>query len=276
MNETKPDLNTIALLAEIHRLGGYGRAAERLGLSLATASRRIAALERAVGVKLLERNARYVRLTGSGERLLQQAEAPLGEIERAIEGVQESRKTVAGMVRIATTATLAETLLVPALATLRQSHPALRFEILLDEEVVDIRKHRIDFAIRAGDVRDYSAVARRIATHRISCWTTPDCLHQTELALLSYHPTQFGDASSAMVTVQDMGIIKQLVLAGLGEAWLPDTCCMAEEASGALIRRTDREEFFFEIFVVYPSRRYLTARARVVIEQLLAGKEVEI
>ena len=268
MSETKIDLNTLGLLADIQRLGSYGKAAREAGLSTATASRRIIALERAIGTRLLERNARYIQLTVHGERLLSQTEAPFRQIGQAIEKVQEGRRKLSGSIRIATTSTMAETILTPALASLLQTHPDLRFEILLDEDVIDIRKHRIDFALRGGDVRDYSAIARKVTTHRFSCWTSPQWFDVDDVPLLSYHASEFGDASRASVIVHDMGVLKQMVLAGMGEAWLPDSYCAAESASGTLVRCQDKREYMFDIFVVYPSRVDLTERARVVIEQI--------
>ncbi len=273
MSETNIDLNGLLLLSEIHLQGGYRQAADRLGLSPATASRRIADLEDKLGVKLLERNARYVGLTNAGERLLQGTTGQLEQVRLAIEDVKERANAVAGLVRIATTTTLAETLVVPIMGRLRSTYPDVRIEILVDEEVVDIRQQRIDFAIRGGDLGDFSAIARKLCRHRFSCWTIPELIEQSDVPLLSYHVSRLGDASQASVVVRDMGIIKQLVLNGLGEAWLPDSYCTQEQAGGTLVRREDREEYWYDIYVLYPSRAGLTQRAKVVIDALFESEE---
>lgn len=273
MSETIIDLNGLLLLSEIHLQGGYGKAAERLGLSPATASRRIAELETRIGVKLLERNARYVRLTNAGERLLRGTSGHLEQIKHVVEEVREGATTIAGLVRIATTRTLAETLLVPLIGRFQATYPDVRIEMLVDEDVVDIRKQRIDFAIRGGNLSDFSAIARKLCRHRFSCWTTPHLVAQRDVPLLGYHVSRLGDATQATVVVRDMGILKQLVLSGLGEAWLPDSYCIEERDAGTLVRREDRAEYWYDIYVLYPSRAGLTQRAKAVIDALFDSDE---
>lgn len=122
-----PPLNTTRLrvLREVAARGTIAAAAEALFLTPPAASHQLAVLEREVGVPLLERTARSVRLTEAGKRLVSHAETILAECEEALADLAAFSQQVSGRVHLSTFQTAAQTIALPAMAELRVRFPAL-------------------------------------------------------------------------------------------------------------------------------------------------------
>lgn len=262
------DTNGLLVFAAVAKHLNFRQAAIELDIPLATVSRRISELEQDIGVQLLQRTTRRVSLTRAGMQLLEDIRQPLALLQEASQRLLEEQQEPTGLVRIASTTNMATTNVLPILSELQQRYPAIRIELILGPDVVDLRFEKIDLAIRGGIIEDQSLIARRLATHTFACYTTQQWIEQSDIPMLSYdEDLQF--ESTPWLKVEDLHLLQQMVLQGLGQAWLLTDLCQIEEANSRLIRRTDLPEKSFDVYLVYPSRHYLPRKVCVVRDLLL-------
>lgn len=156
------DWQQIRLFTEIARAGSLAGAAAQLATTQPSVSRGLRALEEALGYTLFVRHARGVRLTQEGAALLASAErvaAAVQGFERAARATQE----IDGSLRIATTEYIGVEVLAPQLDALRERHPRLDVELVLDNAPSDLTRGEADLAIRLFRPTQPELIARRVA-----------------------------------------------------------------------------------------------------------------
>jgi DNA-binding transcriptional LysR family regulator len=142
-------------------------------MPVSTVSRRIAELEDELGVRLLERSTRSLRLTELGAEVLEHA-ARSAELSEAVESIVSNRLSdVAGTLRLSAPPSISETLLAPLVCAFQASYPNVRVQILVTDRFVDLIAEGVDLVFRLGPLRDSSLVARRILTYRHQLVTSP-------------------------------------------------------------------------------------------------------
>ena len=159
---TDVDWEDLRFFAAVARRGSLSAAARALGVNHATVSRRVAAIEAALGARLLERRPSGYAPTARGRDAL---EAVAG-MEAAASAIGRDRPAdaIAGLVRITATPSLADWFLLPCLSQLQQSHPALDLELVADSRALSLPRHEADLALRLARPRDGGLIARRVAT----------------------------------------------------------------------------------------------------------------
>ncbi len=268
MNGTKSDLTALNLFAAVARNRNFRKAAIELAMPVATLSRKISNLEEVLGTQLLQRTTRSVILTELGEQLLNDISEPLNKLNKATQRAVQQQDSISGLVKIATTYTLAETNILPVLPKMRKNWPDIRIQLLLSEEVVDIRSERIDFAVRAGKLKDLSLISRKLCTHHLIRYGTPETSNNKEDALITYSD-EFWPPKPANIEVKDMRLVLKLVLAGQGEAWMPNALCIEHEKRGELIRNYDSRVYASDIFLVFGSKKFVPKRVRLVMDAVI-------
>jgi len=268
MNETKIDFATLGIFAAVARQSSFRKAAIELDMPVATVSRKISKLEEKLNAQLLQRTTRTVILTDMGEQLFNEIAEPLSKLDNAAHRAAHRQDTISGLVKIATTYTLAETNILPVLPQLRRDWPQIRVQIILDEEVVDIRSERINFAVRAGKLQDPSLIARKICTHHFIRYTTPKMQKTTNPGFVTYGK-MLRDSSLPNVEVKDIRMVLKLVLANQGEAWMPDALCMEYERRGELIRVEGSKVVTFDVSLVFGSKKFIPKRVRHVMNAII-------
>jgi DNA-binding transcriptional LysR family regulator len=154
-------LFALRLFGRVARKGSFSAAGRELGIPQSTVSRTIAGLEREIGASLLVRNTRAVTLTDAGAEFLARLEPILGELddaEHAARGTEELR----GLLRIGLGSSLAVREVIPKLPPFIARNPALRVDLILDEQRQDLVTEGIDVALRFGPLSDSSTIARHI------------------------------------------------------------------------------------------------------------------
>lgn len=149
------------VFVRIAERGSFTQAADDLQLPRATVSNLIQRLEARLGVRLLERTTRTVRLTPDGEAYRQRCVGLLADLEEA-DGLFRQAEPK-GLLRVNLQGTLALRFVVPALPAFLARHPQLELQIGEDDRLVDLVREGVDCVLRAGQLRDSSLVARRVA-----------------------------------------------------------------------------------------------------------------
>jgi DNA-binding transcriptional LysR family regulator len=170
------DLNSLVLFAAVVEAKSFSEAARRLKQPLASVSRRVADLEEQLGVKLLERSTRRLRLTDVGVEVLEHAQRG-AEISEAVKSiVSNHQSTVAGLLRLSAPPNISDSFLSPLLTAFRAAYPQIRVQALITERHVDHIADGVDLAIRLGPFKDTSLIARPILKYRHRLVASPGYL----------------------------------------------------------------------------------------------------
>src|SRR3569833_2125591 len=154
------DTAAVAVLVDAALIGSLAGAARRLGSSPMVATRRLAALERDLGVRLFHRTTRAMSLTAEGEAFLPYAQALVEGELAARANLRAAKEGVSGTLRVNTSTAFGRKLIAPMIPRLLKAHPALRIDLELNDAVVDLTGTGTDMAIRFAEPRENSLVAR--------------------------------------------------------------------------------------------------------------------
>jgi LysR family transcriptional regulator for bpeEF and oprC len=156
--------------------GSFAQAADELDISRAAVSAHVAALERHLGVRLLNRTTRRVSLTAEGGDFLRRSRRILDEIRDAEETLRGTRSRPQGLLRVDVPVAFGRYLLLPALPEFTRRYPAIDLDIRLNDRVVDLVADRVDVAMRVGPLQQAGLVARRVAQVTIVTCASPTYL----------------------------------------------------------------------------------------------------
>jgi DNA-binding transcriptional LysR family regulator len=174
------DFNSLPILATVVKAKSFSEAARRLKMPLASVSRRIAELEADLGVRLLERSTRSLRLTDVGAEVLEYADRSLEIVEGVDSVVSNHKATVSGTLRLSAPPNVSDSLLTPLLSAFRASYPNVRVQALITERLIDHIADGVDLAFRVGALKDASLVARRMLTYRHRLVASPEYLKRVD------------------------------------------------------------------------------------------------
>lgn len=283
----------LAVLAAAASAGSLSAAARRLGLTPMAASRRLAALERDCGARLLHRTTRSVALTAEGEALLPYAQAMLEAEEAARAALSPGQLCATGLLRATAPAAFGRKVVVPLMPELLAAQPGLRIDLQLTDAVVDIVGEGFDVAIRIAPLRDSGLIARRLAPNpRLLCASpaylaargTPavladladhDCVRLTGV---THWPFRSGATSrnvriEGRFTSSSIEGVHEACRRGLGLALLSYWDVKDELAAGRLasVALGDAEPQDLSIWALYPTARYAPPKLRVFLAALERG-----
>jgi DNA-binding transcriptional LysR family regulator len=170
------DLNALVVFAKVVEAKSFSEAARRLGMPVSTVSRRIAELEDQLGVRLLDRSTRNLRLTDLGSEVLEHAQRSAEASDAVANIVSNQKSNVSGTLRLSAPPNISDTLITPLVTAFQASYPNVRVQILIAERFVDHISDGVDIAFRLGTLKDSSLVARRILTYRHQLVASPEYL----------------------------------------------------------------------------------------------------
>ena len=294
-----PDLNDLAFFAAVVEHQGFAAASRALKIPKSSLSRRVAALEEALGARLLQRTSRRFAVTAQGQDVLVHAKAMLEAADAAMESVAAQSRAPSGVVRLACPPTLFQSAMEPIVFDLMQRYPLLRLQVEATNRNVDVWTDGVDIALR---VRPASA---RLPAHEIvrQLGSAPHVLVATPRLLASAPrpatledvlalPTLgLGNSASASVwtlqapdgqwhrlahiprlLVSDMAPLRSAALAGLGCALLPQVIVRDELQNGQLqevLPGWAPEPSLVQ--AVYASRKGMRTAVRAVLDALVEG-----
>ncbi len=171
-------LGNMEALLEAADLGSFTRAARRLRISPSALSRRVAQLERDLGVRLLDRTTRAVRLSDEGRAFCERARGGLRELREAHEAVAALRRRPAGTLRVEAPTVIGRHVVAPALAGYLARHREVQVELSLRDVAADPLAEGIDLSVRVGALADSSLVARGLGKIRMIVCGAPAYLRR--------------------------------------------------------------------------------------------------
>jgi DNA-binding transcriptional LysR family regulator len=156
-------MNTFVVVCEA---GGFAAAARRLDLSPSAVTRAVGQLEERLGVRLLERSTRSMRLTDVGQRYLERSRRVLAEVEEAEEAVHGERAQPRGRLVVSAPQVFGRLHVSPLFSTFLLRHPQLTGELILSDRYLNLIEDGVDAAVRIGPLPDSSLIARRVGQVR--------------------------------------------------------------------------------------------------------------
>jgi DNA-binding transcriptional LysR family regulator len=167
------DLNSLAIFAKVVEAKSFSEAARRLKMPVSTVSRRVAELEDQLGVGLLERSTRNLRLTDVGAEVFEHAQRS-AEIGKAVGSIVSNQSsTVSGVLRLSAPPSISDTLLAPLVGAFQAAYPEVRVQVLVADRFVDHIAEGVDLVFRLGALKDSSLVARKLLTYRHQLVASP-------------------------------------------------------------------------------------------------------
>ena len=286
------DLTALRAFRAVVRSGSFAAAASQLKSPKSTLSKRVADLESDLGVRLIERTTRRLRVTAEGEVLAMRADRILGEAEELRRAMSESGGTLKGHLRIAVPGVLGSMLIGAVAARFRKRHPEITLEILNFDRAPDLLEEGFDGALRFGPLDDSGQVARLMKTASgvivaapglagIAAVKTPlDLVNLPEVGLTQtlmprcgLHHIGTGEVVDIPVQrVLSLGAhsaVRDAVTEGAGAAILPYAIARPDLRAGRLVHLlpewTGPKK---HIYFIYPAPQSVTARLRALIDHL--------
>ena len=156
------NLNDIAVFVKVAQLESFTRAARALGMPVSTVSRKVTSLEDQLGVTLLQRTTRRLRLTAQGRAYYDQCREPLSQLFDAESALTQTQNKPEGLLRISVPVIFAQEPFYEFLSRFLNRYPGIRADLFITNQFVDLIADNVDVAIRIGELQDSTIIAKRI------------------------------------------------------------------------------------------------------------------
>jgi DNA-binding transcriptional LysR family regulator len=274
------DFNEAAVFVKVVQTGSFSAAARQLGLPTSTVSTRVSRLENRLGITLLQRTTRRIHLTEAGTVYYHHASQGLGHMLEAEAAIDEARQQPQGRLKLTAPADLGDNLLAGLIERTQREFPALELELLLTDRYIDLVAEGVDVAIRTGELRNSSLIAKSLGTIRWALFASRDYLKQSAPLVVpqdlhAHHCLQFtpmgrdawnlSNSHSSMsiplharTMANSIGVIKSMAENGQGVALLPTFICKQGLASGNLLCVLPEWQGKADpVHLVYPRQRFM-------------------
>ena len=283
MHNMRMDLNEVAVFIKVVQSGSFSKAAQLLAMPNSTVSSKVSSLEKRLGITLIQRTTRKLNVTPAGQAYFKRCIQGLEEIQSAEMEIAQTQGEPQGLLRITAPIELGSSVLPGLISDYTNQYPKVRVEIILTDQRIDLLSEGVDLAIRAGELKDSTLIAKKAGSACFALYASPKYLkakgtptHPRELkdhSCLQFTPLGTEEwklmSSKASCNVplpgkmiaNDLNLIKNLALRGDGVALMPVFFCHTEVASGKLVRllsewRTPLSSVHF----VYPAQRFVTPK----------------
>jgi len=287
-------LTRMRAFIEVVEAEGFSAAARKIGRSKALLSKYVRELEDELGALLLNRTTRQFSLTEAGHVYYKRASEIVRDIDSLADAVRDSSTDVRGRVKLSASRSFADSPIGRSLVDFAVAHPEITLEISLDDRFVDLVEEGFDLAIRITRLEDSSLIARLLAPLGMVVCAAPGliaelgrperpqdlsrlpCIVDTNGRWRASWPFVNENGEPISVTVPGRMEVnsplttRTAAIAGLGFAMMPDFVARAELETGRLVSVLDEwTQHNGGIYAVYPHRRYLPARIRVLVDYLV-------
>lgn len=280
------DLDILADFVLVASHGGLGKAARASGRSKATLSRRLSDLEAQLGLRLVERGARQLRLTEAGAALLARARGPLAELLQAGDDIRNGGTALAGVLRISAPVLVSHLALSRIAAEFARQNPALEIEITAEDRFVDPIEEGYDVVVRTNPSANEQMVGRRLFTDELVLASAPDfALPEAGEPIAAVVMRRAGDlrpwvvgAGAETVTflprpvlrLSSMLMVRDAVVAGAGAALLPVSLIGPDLGAGRLTSWGKVQNRPVEVWVLHAASRLASPKVTRFVSFLAA------
>jgi LysR family transcriptional regulator, regulator for bpeEF and oprC len=289
------DLNDIGVFLKISERGSLTKAAAALGLPVSAVSLRLARLEQHLGVRLIERTTRTMRLSNAGEKYLLHISLAFREIEAGSAAIDAMGTGVTGRIRMTAPPLLAATVLPTMISDFMKKHPKVQIDIDVTGKMLDLVEDGIDLAMRVAKPPDSRLIAKRVGATAGRFYANskmlktgspivhPMHLQEWPLLIIAQDAARVhwslsnGTKSHSLefhprLAANDHQIVIAAMTAGLGIAHLPmflgDELVKENKIEAVLPRWMGRN---VPLYLIYPSHKSVTVVLRALVEHLSAA-----
>lgn len=287
----------MTVFVETVEAGGFARAAERLALSRSAVAKAITRVETRLGVKLFHRTTRALTLTEDGHIYYERCIRAIDELRAAEASMESGRREVGGRLRVSMPILFGRYCVAPIMLGFASKHPKLELDLTFSDRPVDIIAERVDLAIRNGSIGSSTGQlrARRLSSQKKVLCASPDYLatrgRPENIEALSAHdallywrsdfvqpwlvPNADGELTevtlSSRLRFDDLAVVADAAVAGLGLAWLPHWLVRDQLREGALVPLLDKHPAAaIECHALWPATQHMPLRLRLAIDTLVA------
>lgn len=251
------DLNQVRTFVKIVQAGSFTKAAVILRQPKSRVSRRLAALEKDLGIQLIYRTTRQFQLTEVGRQFYERSRNLIEGLETLSNEVSETTAEVSGVLRITASDDMGIKYLAPILEEFTQLYPLIRFEVFLTQAYVDLVKESMDVAIRIGILKDSSLKAKKVGSIKSIFVATPGFLERygqvDDLEQFSQVPylgmgtaskvealrdsdsKKFTLKTNSVFSANNPAMLLTMALTGRGVAFIPEFLCREHIRTGRLV-----------------------------------------
>ncbi|TAM42605.1 MAG: LysR family transcriptional regulator [Burkholderiaceae bacterium] len=289
------DLNDMLYFTEVVDSGGFAAAGRTLGVTKSRLSRRVAALEARLGVRLLQRTTRKLSLTAAGELYHRHCVAMCDEARAADDAMAQAQTEPRGIIRVTCPVTLAQTVLGPLLPTFGARYPLVNVAMEVSNRVVDLIEDGVDVALRVrpSTADSGSLVVKHLDTTQSLLVASPALLERQQRPAVPADLARLDTVAMSAIdgraswkllgpgglehlfqhqprfVADDLLTLKFAVLAGMGSCVLPDYMCHDELDAGRLVPVLPGwQPPPAVVYAVFPSRRGLLPAVRAFLDFL--------
>lgn len=264
---------------------GLGKASRASGISKATLSRRIYDLEEQLGVRLVERSARGLKLTEAGQMLMSRTEGPLSEVAEAMTAAREGVSTPRGRLRVAAPVLFAQLAMGRIGAKFCAVYPQVEIEVVAEDRLVDLVEEQFDVAIRINPSPDSNLVGRCFAKDRMVVVAAPEIPKPMPGAIRpvpgvvtsSYQPTHWRLDGGQLVLepipklrFSSLLMVRDAAIAGAGAALIPQSIAWKPLERGELVQWGTVSGAEPALWVLHTSRRLAAPKVRAFVDFMVA------
>ena len=285
-------LEGIDVFVKVIQTGSFTKAAKALKKPITSVSDKVAQLEKRLGVTLIHRTTRQLKLTSVGEAYYDKCVKALEEFESAESELQVSKVDPQGRLRMTMSVDVGHSVTPQLVNRYLHKYPNVKVELIVTNRMVDLVGEGVDLAIRIGKLSDSTHKVRKFLETTASFWATPEFIKKNglpqnpkQLEKLHYifFPFQKGgvvDVSrgkeklklnlQSRLQADDLETIKQIVLESMGFGLLPNFICEREEKSGRLVRILPEWTWGkIALSFVYPDQKFVSQNVKAFIDLAL-------
>jgi DNA-binding transcriptional LysR family regulator len=277
------NLNEIAVFIKVVELGSFSQAAKNLGMPNSTVSSKVSSLEKRLNTTLIQRTTRKLLVTPAGQAYYKRCVQGLEEIRAAEEELAQGRGEPQGLLRITGPVELGNNIFPKLISEYTKKYPKVRVEVILTDRRVDLIAESIDLAIRAGDLKDSTLMAKKVGETKFVLVATPkylkangtpahprdllqhQCLQFTPIGIdqwkLVSSKGSFNAPVKGRIIVNDLNTLRNHALLDDGIAFVPNFFIYPEVKAGKLVRVLgDWRSAVAPMHFVYPAQRFVTPK----------------
>jgi len=279
------NLDAIAIFTKVVQCGSFTRAAKFLNMPVSTVSAKVSSLEKSLGVTLLQRTTRKIQVTEAGETYFKGCVQALEEIQAAETQITRKQKEPQGILKITSSVDIGNKVLPDIVARFLEKYQHMEIELRITNRIIDLVGEGVDLAIRAGDLKDSSLIAKKFMTEQLSLWASPSYLdkngtpshpcelNQHEFIRYTFEKDKMLNLSNGGETVtvtpknrvflDSTDAAKNFTLLGQGIGLLHDFLCHDEVSDGKIVRILPQWHWHnLTYYFVFPPQRFISPKIR--------------